>query len=213
MASAPRPNKVYLSGENPVITLRDTPGGSTTVTQVSFWRIHWSPVGSRTRVLRDVRRREVAGRDAGGDLRQQGAARLPDQRRDRHVSTRRISNGHSRPSAAERSRSAAIRSRSGARAVCRTNTRWSWSGGICASPGWWTSCRAAGRRIRSASRICRIPAGSARRADQRHAGAGGVGAGRDVSGVRGDVDQVRRLTEVMRLGGRRSQMPTVSIAV
>ncbi len=25
--------------------LRDTPGGSTTVTQVSFWRIHWSPVG------------------------------------------------------------------------------------------------------------------------------------------------------------------------
>jgi hypothetical protein len=45
MASAPRPNKVYLSGENPVITLRDTPGGSTTVTQVSFWRIHWSPVG------------------------------------------------------------------------------------------------------------------------------------------------------------------------
>jgi hypothetical protein len=45
MASAPRPNKVYLSGENPVITLRDTPGGTTTVTQVSFWRIHWSPVG------------------------------------------------------------------------------------------------------------------------------------------------------------------------
>jgi hypothetical protein len=45
MASKPRPNKVYLSGENPVITLRDTPGGSTTVTQVSFWRIHWSPVG------------------------------------------------------------------------------------------------------------------------------------------------------------------------
>ena len=45
MASAPRPNKVYLSGENPFITLRDTPGGSTTVTQVSFWRIHWSPVG------------------------------------------------------------------------------------------------------------------------------------------------------------------------
>lgn len=45
MASAPRANKVYLSGENPVITLRDTPGGSTAVTQVSFWRIHWSPVG------------------------------------------------------------------------------------------------------------------------------------------------------------------------
>jgi hypothetical protein len=45
MASKPRPNKVFLSGENPVITLRDTPGGTTTVTQVSFWRIHWSPVG------------------------------------------------------------------------------------------------------------------------------------------------------------------------
>jgi hypothetical protein len=45
MASAPRTNKVYLSGENPVVTLRDTPGGTATVTQVSFWRIHWSPVG------------------------------------------------------------------------------------------------------------------------------------------------------------------------
>jgi hypothetical protein len=46
MASPARPNKVFLSGENPVITLRDTPGGSATVTQVSFWRIHWSPVGA-----------------------------------------------------------------------------------------------------------------------------------------------------------------------
>ncbi len=43
-APAPRPNKVYLSGENPVIFLYDRPGGEAE-TFVSFWRIHWSPVG------------------------------------------------------------------------------------------------------------------------------------------------------------------------
>ena len=41
---SPRPNKVFLSGENPVIFLYDRPGGETE-TFVSFWRIHWSPVG------------------------------------------------------------------------------------------------------------------------------------------------------------------------
>lgn len=39
-----RPGKVYLSGENPWIFLSDTPGGAAR-TQVSVWRIHWSPVG------------------------------------------------------------------------------------------------------------------------------------------------------------------------
>ncbi|MBV6519900.1 MAG: hypothetical protein MNPFHGCM_00003 [Gemmatimonadaceae bacterium] len=39
-----RPGKVMLTGENPGIRLLDKPGG-TTVTQISFWRIHWSPVG------------------------------------------------------------------------------------------------------------------------------------------------------------------------
>jgi hypothetical protein len=40
----PRPGTVYLSGENPVVFLFDRPGGETE-TFVSFWRIHWSPVG------------------------------------------------------------------------------------------------------------------------------------------------------------------------
>jgi hypothetical protein len=47
-ASAPtpsRPGKVFLSGENPYIALRDTPDGPARAT-ASFWRIHWSPVGS-----------------------------------------------------------------------------------------------------------------------------------------------------------------------
>ncbi len=39
-----RPGKVFLSGENPWIGLRDKPDGAT-LTGVSFWRIHWSPVG------------------------------------------------------------------------------------------------------------------------------------------------------------------------
>jgi hypothetical protein len=39
-----RPGKVFLSGENPYISLRDTPEGPP-LTSVSFWRIHWSPVG------------------------------------------------------------------------------------------------------------------------------------------------------------------------
>jgi hypothetical protein len=40
----PRPGRVYLSGENPVVFLFDRAGGETE-TFVSFWRIHWSPVG------------------------------------------------------------------------------------------------------------------------------------------------------------------------
>jgi hypothetical protein len=47
-ASAPtpsRPGKVFLSGENPYIALRDTAEGPARAT-ASFWRIHWSPVGS-----------------------------------------------------------------------------------------------------------------------------------------------------------------------
>ena len=40
----PRAGRVYLSGENPVVFLFDRPGGETE-TFVSFWRIHWSPVG------------------------------------------------------------------------------------------------------------------------------------------------------------------------
>lgn len=43
-AQAPRSGKVYLSGENPYISLLDKPDG-TSVVQASFWRIHWSPVG------------------------------------------------------------------------------------------------------------------------------------------------------------------------
>lgn len=42
---SPRPEKVYLSGENPWVFLLDRPGGETE-TSVSFWRIHWSPVGA-----------------------------------------------------------------------------------------------------------------------------------------------------------------------
>ena len=41
---APRPQRVYLSGENPVAFLYERPGGEQ-ATFVSFWRIHWSPVG------------------------------------------------------------------------------------------------------------------------------------------------------------------------
>jgi hypothetical protein len=40
-----RPGKVFLSGENPYIALRDTPDGPARAT-ASFWRIHWSPVGA-----------------------------------------------------------------------------------------------------------------------------------------------------------------------
>ena len=43
-AQAPRPQKVYLSGENPYLALRDVPDGPLTA-RASFWRIHWSPVG------------------------------------------------------------------------------------------------------------------------------------------------------------------------
>ncbi len=44
-AQAPRPQKVFLSGENPYIALRETPDGPA-VARASFWRIHWSPVGT-----------------------------------------------------------------------------------------------------------------------------------------------------------------------
>ncbi len=45
VAQAPsRPGKAFLSGENPYISLLDKPDG-TSLTQASFWRIHWSPVG------------------------------------------------------------------------------------------------------------------------------------------------------------------------
>lgn len=43
---APRPNKVFFSGENPWIGLREKPDAPTSVTVASFWRIHWSPVGA-----------------------------------------------------------------------------------------------------------------------------------------------------------------------
>jgi formylglycine-generating enzyme len=39
-----RPNKVFLSGENPYIALRETPEGP--LSTASFWRIYWSPVGA-----------------------------------------------------------------------------------------------------------------------------------------------------------------------
>lgn len=42
---APRPQKVFLSGENPYIALRSTPDGPA-VARASFWRIHFSPVGT-----------------------------------------------------------------------------------------------------------------------------------------------------------------------
>lgn len=44
-ATPRRAGKVFLSGENPWIFLNDKPGSETTLTQVSFWRIHWSPAG------------------------------------------------------------------------------------------------------------------------------------------------------------------------
>ena len=44
-AQPPRPHKVFLSGENPYLALRATPDGPA-VARASFWRIHWSPVGT-----------------------------------------------------------------------------------------------------------------------------------------------------------------------
>ena len=44
-AQEPRPQKVFLSGENPYIALRNTPDGPA-VARASFWRIHFSPVGT-----------------------------------------------------------------------------------------------------------------------------------------------------------------------
>lgn len=43
-ANPVRPGKVFISGENPVIRLLDKADG-TALTQVSFWRVHWSPAG------------------------------------------------------------------------------------------------------------------------------------------------------------------------
>jgi hypothetical protein len=40
-----RAGKVYVSGENPAIRLLDKQDGAI-LTQVSFWRVHWSPVGT-----------------------------------------------------------------------------------------------------------------------------------------------------------------------
>src|ERR1044071_5778477 len=37
--------KVHITGENPGIRLLDKPGG-TTLTDVNFWGVDWSPVGS-----------------------------------------------------------------------------------------------------------------------------------------------------------------------
>jgi len=42
---APRPGTAMVSGENPYIRLLDKEGGKT-LTMVSFWRVHWSPVGT-----------------------------------------------------------------------------------------------------------------------------------------------------------------------
>jgi hypothetical protein len=44
VTTPPRAGKVFLSGENPVVFLFDHAGGEPE-TIVSFWRIHWSPVG------------------------------------------------------------------------------------------------------------------------------------------------------------------------
>jgi hypothetical protein len=44
-AQEPRPQKVFLSGENPYIALRSAPDGPA-VARASFWRIHFSPVGT-----------------------------------------------------------------------------------------------------------------------------------------------------------------------
>jgi hypothetical protein len=44
-AQAPRPQRVFLSGENPYIALREKPDGPA-IARASFWRIHWSPVGT-----------------------------------------------------------------------------------------------------------------------------------------------------------------------
>lgn len=44
-AQEPRPQRVFLSGENPYIALRGTSGGPA-VARASFWRIHLSPVGT-----------------------------------------------------------------------------------------------------------------------------------------------------------------------
>jgi hypothetical protein len=44
-AQEPRPQRVFLSGENPYIVLRNAPDGPA-VARASFWRIHFSPAGT-----------------------------------------------------------------------------------------------------------------------------------------------------------------------
>lgn len=44
-AQAARPQRVFLSGENPYIALRETPDGPARA-RASFWRIHFSPAGT-----------------------------------------------------------------------------------------------------------------------------------------------------------------------
>jgi hypothetical protein len=44
-ALSARPNRVFLSGENPYIALREAPDGPA-LARASFWRIHWSPAGT-----------------------------------------------------------------------------------------------------------------------------------------------------------------------
>lgn len=43
-ANPVRANRVFISGENPGIRLLDKAGGIA-LTQATFWRVHWSPVG------------------------------------------------------------------------------------------------------------------------------------------------------------------------
>lgn len=45
LAQTVRPQKVFMSGENPFISLRNAPDGIV-LARASFWRIHWSPVGT-----------------------------------------------------------------------------------------------------------------------------------------------------------------------
>lgn len=58
-----RPGKVVLSGENPWIFLNDKPDG-VALTQVSFWRIHWSP-GIVSRVWGNLDQMRSRGSRAG----------------------------------------------------------------------------------------------------------------------------------------------------
>jgi hypothetical protein len=41
----PPQKRALVAGENPIMRLLDKPGG-TALTEINFWRVHWSPVGS-----------------------------------------------------------------------------------------------------------------------------------------------------------------------